>query len=108
MTGGAQGVAREPGEHIDDERVLAAVATVPRPLFVPPELQDHAWDNAALSIGHGQTISQPLVVARMAELLDVHPGHLVLDVGTGSGYHAAILATLGGHVVSVERHAALS
>jgi protein-L-isoaspartate(D-aspartate) O-methyltransferase len=89
---------------IADERVLAAIATVPRELFVPDALRRHAWDNAALAIGAGQTISQPLVVARMAELLSVRPGDRVLDVGTGSGYHAAVLAVLGARVWSVERH----
>ena len=93
---------------IRDERVLAAIAAVPRTAFVPPGREGEAWANQALEIGCGQTISQPLVVARMAELLDVRPGDRVLDVGTGSGYHAAILAVLGGRVWSVERHAELS
>jgi protein-L-isoaspartate(D-aspartate) O-methyltransferase len=93
---------------IADERVLRAIATVPRDRFVPAALREHAWDNTALGIGSGQTISQPLVVARMAELLDVHPGDRVLDVGTGSGYHAAVLATLGARVWSIERHRVLS
>jgi protein-L-isoaspartate(D-aspartate) O-methyltransferase len=95
-------------QEIRDERVLAALAAVPREAFVPPGREAEAWANQPLEIGCGQTISQPLVVARMAELLDVRPGDRVLDVGTGSGYHAAILATLGGRVVSVERHAELS
>jgi protein-L-isoaspartate(D-aspartate) O-methyltransferase len=93
---------------IRDDRVLAAIAAVPRTAFVPPGREAEAWANQALEIGCGQTISQPLVVARMAELLDVRPGDRVLDVGTGSGYHAAILAVLGGRVWSVERHAELS
>jgi protein-L-isoaspartate(D-aspartate) O-methyltransferase len=93
---------------IGDERVLAAIAAVPRTAFVPPGREAEAWANQALEIGCGQTISQPLVVARMAELLDVRPGDRVLDVGTGSGYHAAILAVLGGRVWSVERHPELS
>jgi protein-L-isoaspartate(D-aspartate) O-methyltransferase len=105
---GPQELVRELRGAIADERVLRVMASVPRPLFVPPELRDQAWDNVALGIGHGQTISQPLVVARMAELLDVHPGHRILDVGTGSGYHAAVLAALGGEVVSIERDPRLS
>ena len=105
---GARALLDELRPHIRDERVLAAIAAVPRTAFVPPERAVEAWANQALEIGCGQTISQPLVVARMAELLDVRPGDRVLDVGTGSGYHAAILAALGGHVWSVERHAELS
>ena len=105
---GARALLDELRPHIHDERVLAAIAAVPRTAFVPAEPEGEAWANQALAIGCGQTISQPLVVARMAELLDVRPGDRVLDVGTGSGYHAAILAALGGHVWSVERHAELS
>jgi protein-L-isoaspartate(D-aspartate) O-methyltransferase len=93
---------------LSDERVLAAVRDVPRDVFVPEQLRDEAWDNVPLPIGCGQTISQPLVVARMSELLELKPGDRVLDVGTGSGYHAAILASLAGHVWSIERHADLS
>lgn len=93
---------------IADERVLRAIGAVPRDAFVPDELRDRAWEDCALPIGDGQTISQPFVVARMCELLDVHPGDRVLDVGTGSGYHAAVLAALGGRVWSIERHADLS
>ena len=93
---------------VKDERVLAAVRAVPREAFVARDLRGAAWLNRPLSIGGGQTISQPLVVARMCALLDVHPGDRVLDVGTGSGYHAALLAELGGLVWSVERDAELS
>jgi protein-L-isoaspartate(D-aspartate) O-methyltransferase len=93
---------------VADERVLDAIRSVPRDAFVPSNLHARAWDNEALPIGHGQTISQPLVVAHMSALLDVHPGDTVLDVGTGSGYHAAILAALGGEVWSIERDASLS
>jgi protein-L-isoaspartate(D-aspartate) O-methyltransferase len=93
---------------VADERVLAAIAAVPRDAFVPAELQRRAWENEALPIGRGQTISQPLVVAHMAALLDVGPGDRVLDVGTGSGYHAAILAALGARVWSIERDPELS
>jgi protein-L-isoaspartate(D-aspartate) O-methyltransferase len=95
-------------QHVADERVLEAVAAVPRDLFVPPELVEEAWDNVPLPIGEGQTISQPLVVARMCELLELRGDERVLDVGTGSGYHAAVLAQLAAHVWSVERHASLS
>jgi protein-L-isoaspartate(D-aspartate) O-methyltransferase len=94
--------------YLDDERVLAAMGAVPRDFFVPPELAQDAWDNVPLPIGCGQTISQPLVVARMCELLELSDSDRVLDVGTGSGYHAAVLAKLCGHVWSVERHAELS
>jgi protein-L-isoaspartate(D-aspartate) O-methyltransferase len=81
---------------------------VPREHFVGPEHAEHAYDNRPLPVGAGQTISQPLVVAVMCELLGVQPGDRVLDVGTGSGWHAALLATLGGRVWSIERHAELS
>jgi protein-L-isoaspartate(D-aspartate) O-methyltransferase len=94
--------------YVADERVLEAIRRVPREAFVPEDLRPHAYDNTALGIGCGQTISQPLVVARMSELLELKPGDRVLDVGTGSGYHAAILAALAGHVWSIERHADLS
>jgi protein-L-isoaspartate(D-aspartate) O-methyltransferase len=88
--------------------VLAAVAAVPRDRFVPEELQAEAWENVPLPIGIGQTISQPLVVARMCELLELTGDETVLDVGTGSGYHAALLARLARHVYSIEVHGALS
>jgi protein-L-isoaspartate(D-aspartate) O-methyltransferase len=94
--------------YVADERVLEAIRRVPREAFVPEDLRPHAYDNTALGIGCGQTISQPLVVARMTELLELKRTDRVLDVGTGSGYHAAILAALAGHVWSIERHADLS
>jgi protein-L-isoaspartate(D-aspartate) O-methyltransferase len=94
--------------HISDERVLAAIASVSRELFVAPELRGRAWHNSPLPIGAGQTISQPLVVARMCEALRLCGGERILDVGTGSGYHAAILAHLGRSVMSIERHPGLS
>jgi protein-L-isoaspartate(D-aspartate) O-methyltransferase len=93
---------------IRDERVLAAVRDVPRDLFVPPEHRGEAWENVPLPIGGGQTISQPLVVARMLELLELSGEERVLDVGTGSGYHAALLARLARHVWSVELQPELS
>ena len=94
--------------YIHDERVLAAIAAVPRELFVAPELRSRAWQNSPLPIGNGQTISQPLVVARMCEALELSGDERILDVGTGCGYHAAVLARLGRSVLSVERDPALS
>jgi protein-L-isoaspartate(D-aspartate) O-methyltransferase len=93
---------------VADERVLDAIASVPRELFVPVELRASAYENVALPIGHGQTISQPLVVARMTELLRLGPADRVLDVGSGSGYHAAVLARLAAHVWTIERLPELS
>ena len=93
---------------VADERVLEAIAQVPRDAFVPGPWRWAAWRNRALPIACGQTISQPLVVARMCELLELRPEDRVLDVGTGSGYHAAVLARLVNRVCSVERHAELS
>jgi protein-L-isoaspartate(D-aspartate) O-methyltransferase len=94
--------------HVADGRVLAVIADVPRELFVPPELREDAWENIPLPIGAGQTISQPLVVARMCELLELRGDETVLDVGTGSGYHAALLARLAAQVHSIEVHEKLS
>jgi len=88
---------------ISDERVLESMERVPRELFVPDQERDHAYADAALPIGHGQTISQPYMVARIAEALALRPGERVLDVGTGSGYQAAVLAELGTEVVTIER-----
>jgi protein-L-isoaspartate(D-aspartate) O-methyltransferase len=88
---------------IRDERVLAAMERVPRELFVPEAERDHAYDDSALPIGSGQTISQPYVVAAMCELLGLRGRERVLDVGTGSGYAAAVLAELAAEVVSIER-----
>lgn len=93
---------------IADERVLGAIGRVPRHRFIHDSgLQRQAYDDVALPIGAGQTISQPQTVARMTELLDVRPGERVLEVGTGSGYQAAVLAELGARVFSIERHASL-
>jgi protein-L-isoaspartate(D-aspartate) O-methyltransferase len=88
---------------IGDPRVLAAMERVPRELFVPAEVRARAYDDAALPIGEGQTISQPYMVARICAELELHPGDRVLDVGTGSGYQAAVLAELAGEVHSIER-----
>jgi protein-L-isoaspartate(D-aspartate) O-methyltransferase len=88
---------------IRDEAVLAAIGRVRREAFVPPELADEAYENVALPIGRGQTISQPYVVALMSEALQVGQTMRALEVGTGSGYQAAILAELAGHLVTVER-----
>ena len=93
---------------IGDLRVLAAIASIPRERFVEPGLRDRAYANVALPIACDQTISQPLVVARMLELLELLPTDRVLDVGTGSGYHAALLALLCAEVYTIERHADLA
>jgi protein-L-isoaspartate(D-aspartate) O-methyltransferase len=87
---------------IADERVLAAVAAVPRELFVAPSLQPFAYADRPLPIGGGQTISQPTLVAHMCELLELTPADVVLDVGSGSGYHAALLSRLCRQVYGVE------
>ncbi len=88
---------------IVDERVLEAMGRVPRELFVPPEERSRAYDDAALPIGAGQTISQPYMVARICEVLSLKGDERVLDVGTGSGYQAAVLAELAAKVVTIER-----
>ena len=93
---------------IADENVLRAMRTVARERFIPDaELRDAYWDGA-LPIGQGQTISQPYIVARMCEAAHVSPGSRILDVGTGSGYQAAVLAEMGADVVSIEREALLA
>ena len=107
-TAASERLVRTLRRHIFDERVLAAVAAVPRDRFVPRDLLPEAWENIPLPIGAGQTISQPLVVARMCELLELTGSESVLDVGTGSGYHAALLARLARHVYSIEVHPSLS
>ena len=88
---------------IPDPRVLEAMRVVPRESFVPVEARTRAYDDAALALGHGQTISQPYVVALICQALSLEGDELVLDVGTGSGYQAAVLDELAGRVVSVER-----
>jgi protein-L-isoaspartate(D-aspartate) O-methyltransferase len=96
------------GRDVVDERVLAAMERVPRELFVPERLQRRAYEDAALPIGDGQTISQPYMVARIAEALALTGDEHVLDVGTGSGYQAAVLAELAGEVDTIERIPALA
>jgi len=91
------------GRDIHDERVLEAMRRVPRELFVPEELRGRAYDDAALPIGSGQTISQPAMVALICELLALSGSERVLDVGTGSGYQAAVLAELAADVHTIER-----
>lgn len=88
---------------IRDEHVLEALARVPREKFIDEALEHKAWENVALPIGSGQTISQPYMVALMTELLELTPASRVLEIGTGSGYQTAILAHLVHHVCSVER-----
>jgi protein-L-isoaspartate(D-aspartate) O-methyltransferase len=96
------------GRDVVDERVLAAMERVPRELFVPERLQRRAYEDAALPIGEGQTISQPYMVARIAEALALTGDEHVLDVGTGSGYQAAVLAELADEVDTIERIPALA
>jgi protein-L-isoaspartate(D-aspartate) O-methyltransferase len=91
-----------------DERVLTAMERVPRELFVPERLRGRAYDDAALPIGDGQTISQPYMVARICEALELRGNEQVLDVGTGSGYQAAVLAELAAEVDTIERIPALA
>jgi protein-L-isoaspartate(D-aspartate) O-methyltransferase len=93
---------------IHDERVLAAIERVPRERFVPAPLADEAYADCALPIDCGQTISQPVIVAMMTAALQLTGREKVLEIGTGSGYQAAILAELAGEVYSIERHAELS
>jgi protein-L-isoaspartate(D-aspartate) O-methyltransferase len=91
------------GRGIRDPRVLAAMRAVPREVFVPPELKSDAYSDRALPIGHGQTISQPYIVALMAEALALGGTETVLEIGTGSGYAAAVLAQLANWVVGIDR-----
>lgn len=93
---------------IRDERVLAAMARVPRHEFVPAELRSQAYDDHPLPIGQEQTISQPYIVALMLQYLAIEPLDVVLEIGTGSGYQTALLAELGARVYSIERHQSLA
>jgi protein-L-isoaspartate(D-aspartate) O-methyltransferase len=96
------------GRGIRDRRVLAAMAKVPRERFVEAKFRDSAYDDQALGIACGQTISQPYIVALMTQALELTGSQRVLEVGTGSGYQAAILAELAREVLSIERHETLS
>jgi len=94
--------SRQIGRGALDPRVMEAMSQVPRHRFVPEKLSRHAYENRPLPIGFGQTISQPYIVALMSDLLAVPPGAKVLEVGTGSGYQAAVLAAMGLQVFSIE------
>ena len=96
------------GRGIRDERVLAAFARVPRERFVADELRGQAYADGPLPVGQGQTVSQPLMVAIMVELLDVQPSDRVLEIGSGTGYQAAILGELAAEVWTIERHSLLA
>jgi len=93
---------------VRDPRVLEALREVPRHSFVPDDQRAHAYEDRALPIASGQTISQPYIVAIMTELLGAEPHHRVLEIGTGSGYQTAILARLSTRVISIERHPELA
>jgi protein-L-isoaspartate(D-aspartate) O-methyltransferase len=93
---------------IEDERVLAAMAEVPREAFVPPRMRHRAYADSALPIGEGQTISQPWIVAAICQAMELTGGERVLEIGTGSGYSAAVLSRLAAEVVSVERYDSLA
>jgi protein-L-isoaspartate(D-aspartate) O-methyltransferase len=92
---------------VTDARVLAALEAVPRDLFVPRIFEDRAWEDSALPIACGQTISQPYIVGLMTQALGVEPRHRVLEIGTGSGYQTAILSRLARYVYTVERYRTL-
>ncbi|RLD54870.1 MAG: protein-L-isoaspartate(D-aspartate) O-methyltransferase [Bacteroidetes bacterium] len=96
------GIENYPHQAVEDPKVLLAMRLVPRHLFVPKEYQDLAYRNSPLLIGHNQTISQPFIVAHMSELLELKPEHRVLEIGTGSGYQAAVLGELCKHVYTIE------
>jgi len=93
---------------IGNERILAAMSRVPRHEFVDQRYAAQAYDDNPLPIGEGQTISQPYIVALMLELLDPAPDHVILEIGTGSGYQTALLAELARHVYTIERHPTLA
>ena len=93
---------------VDDDRLLEAMRNVPREEFVPKRYRRMAYRDGPIPIGRGQTVSQPYVVALMTLALEIEPGHKVLEVGTGSGYQAAVLAEMGAEVITIERHDALA
>ncbi len=111
MTPDAERVARLimelRGEGVSDRTVLGAIERVPRALFVPAAFADQAYEDIALPIGQGQTISQPIVVGLMTQALDLNERHKVLEIGTGSGYQAAVLARLCRRLFTMERHRSL-
>lgn len=96
------GIENYPYQPVSDPHVLQAMRRVPRHMFVPAEYRDLAYRNSPLLIGYDQTISQPFIVAHMSELLELEPDHRVLEIGTGSGYQAAVLAELCDHVYTIE------
>src|SRR3954464_2843369 len=93
---------------VRDERVLRAMRTVPRENFTAPGFEEFAYEDSALPIAEGQTISQPYIVGAMAAAAELEPGDKVLEVGAGSGYAAAVLSRIAGEVFAVERHATLT
>lgn len=95
-------IAQSPYDPVTDRKVLDAMKYVPRHKFVPAHQQANAYRNHPLSIGSGQTISQPLIVAHMTELLEIEPGDRILEIGTGSGYQAAVLSELTPHIFTIE------
>jgi protein-L-isoaspartate(D-aspartate) O-methyltransferase len=105
---GMSATRRSVGKSQLDDRVMAAIADVPRDEFVPEHLRNAAFADGPLPIGHGQTISQPYIVALMTDLIEPRPSHRVLEIGTGSGYQTAVLARLCETVYSVESIPALS
>ena len=92
---------REAG--ISDSKVLSAIEKIPREKFIPENFRNQAYDNLALPIGENQTISQPFVVAKMTQLLEINQNHKILEIGTGSGYQSAILSKLARRVYTIER-----
>lgn len=93
---------------VEDPRVLSAILHVPRHELIPPEIRDHAYEDRALPIGFGLTVSQPYIVAAMTEAAKIGPDSRVLEIGTGSGYQAAVLAELGAKVYTIEIHEQLA